>query len=427
MDKDQAKSRAQHEEEMRKSAAHDDRPSYSYQKGDEDELPEVGFRDEDLDEKMHLDFIAEFDHLEFADKVKHLTNMLEMKDDVIPSVAFESFDILQSSADTGIRRVEVNKCIDLMRTAFPEVFSTDVVFYAKWYIANNLAAGNHEGISLYFKEAAAMAGKGIDTFTELIDMLAYHGLLPALLEGMRLAWPKIKNSTGLMEWAVDDFTLMLSDFETFDWLEKSTRVEKPDFDELTGRMRSFFPNFDPTHFQEYLTRIKGESRTGWTIKELALTGKTRGNIGLLCQEYLGYLRHHEGVPFTKGSLICFAIVDYLFERQNGELTSRNKKGKAKRENNRPSHILCPDAETLDIFLTRKINVFSKRVHKVGAILELIPTWLRFLESKGLLDYDQKEDTFAELISIQATWLKILTKLSHDQALLSGVSTAWGSQ
>lgn len=426
IDKDQAEWRAQHEEEMRKNVAYEDRPSYCYQKGDEDELPEEDFWDEGLDEKIRRDFIAEFDQLEFSDRVVYLANMLEAKDELIPYVAFEIFDKMQSAADNGIRREQVNNCINLMRTAFPEVFLSDVVFYARWYIVNNLAAGNYEGISLYFNEAAAMSVKGIDAFTEMIDMLAYHGLSSQLLEGMNLAWPRIRNSAELMEWAVDDFTLTLSDLETFDWLEKTAKSENPDIDELYTRMKSLFPNFDATHYQDYLARIKGESTTDWTMKDLELTGKVRSNIGLLCQDFLGYLRQHEGVSFTKGNLACFAYVDYLLERHDGELTSRNGRIKVKRGRNSQSHTLCPDSETLDLFLSRKMNMFSRRVYKVGAILELIPAWLRFLESKGLIDHDQKENTFAELMSVQATWLKILTRLSSDRALLSGVSIAWSA-
>jgi len=187
LNKDQAESRAQLEEKNQKSVIHDDRPSYCYQKGSEDDLSEEDFGDESLEWKICQDFISEFDRLEFSDKVIHLTNMLEEKNAVVPYVAFESFDKLQSAADTKMRREQVNNCIDLLRLAFPEVFLTDVVFYAHWYITNQLAAGTHEGISLYFNEAAAMSVKSIDTFTELTDMLAYHGLLPSLLEGMNLA------------------------------------------------------------------------------------------------------------------------------------------------------------------------------------------------------------------------------------------------
>ena len=75
---------------------------------------------------------------------------------------------------------------------------------------------------------------------------------------------------------------------------------------------------------------------------------------------------------------------------------------------------------------QKKNMFSTRVYKVGAILELIPAWLRFLESEGLLDHDEKENIFAELMSVQTTWQKILTKLTKDQALLTGVLTAWSA-
>ena len=214
--------------------------------------------------------------------------------------------------------------------------------------------------------------------------------------------------------------------ETFDWLEKSSRNENPVFDELTERIRSFLPDLDATLFGDYLARINGKSTTVWALKDLPMKGKSRSNIGLLCQDFLGYLRHHDGAPFTKGRLACFDIADYLLERHSGELTSRTGGKEAKRVKIKTSHILCPDAETLDVFLSQKMSMFSKRVYKVGAILELIPVWLRFLEFLGLLDHDQKEDIFKELMFVQVTWQKILTKLSHDQALLSGVSTAWSA-
>jgi hypothetical protein len=146
----------------------------------------------------------------------------------------------------------------------------------------------------------------------------------------------------------------------------------------------------------------------------------------LCQDFLGYLRHHEEVPFTKARLACFDIGDCLLECHNGKLTSRAGRKEAKKGIDRPPNFLCPDAESLDVFLLQKKNMFSTRVYKVGAILELIPAWLRFLESEGLLDHDEKENIFAELMSVQTTWQKILTKLTKDQALLTGVLTAWSA-
>jgi hypothetical protein len=306
----------------------------------------------------------------------------------------------------------------------PEVYSTDLVYYAKIFISNKLAVGNYAGVSFYFNEAAAMAGKNIDTFTELIDMLAYHSQLATLLEGMKIAWPNIRNSPDILEWAVDDVTVAMSDFETFDYLEKSARNEHPDFEALLGRMRSLFADFVGDKYSDYLTRLKGESSSIWTMDAFVSSKKSADNIGQLSQEFLGYLRHHEGVSYVKGALACFDFADYLFQRNTGELKPGKGKHGSKKGRNNSTNILCPDGGTFDHYLAQKVSMFSQRIYKVGAILEFVPAWLRFLASKGLLEDGEKESTLAEIMPVQADWLQVLTKLSSDQALLSCISTTW---
>ena len=88
------------------------------------------------------------------------------------------------------------------------------------------------------------------------------------------------------------------------------------------------------------------------------------------------------------------------------------------------HQLCPDAVTLDTFLSRKTGFFFKQVYTIGAILELVPAWLRFLESRMLLDADQKSRIITDLLPILQSWCELLRKMSTDQLLLSNIAVAW---
>lgn len=424
--KDEAESRAGREELRALRAIFDDRPSCCYQKGSEDDLFDEDFEDEISDDDHCItDFMSEFDRLEFDDKIKKFKTLIETKDELFPCVAFEFLDMLQSKADTASKREQVNGCIDLMRSTCNEVFLESAAYYANWFIANSLADGRCEGISSYFNDAAVVADSSIDVFVELIDTLAYHGQLAVLIEGMNRTWPLIRKSTSIMDWAVEEFTVMLGDFVTFDWLERAAAGRPAEFDELSDSMREFFPDLDIPGFREFLERINGETVTSWTMKELSPARKSRGNLGLLSQEFLGYLRRREGVPFTKGRLACFELVDYLIERYDGELKGKGTERKRGRKYT-TSHVLCPDADTLDRFLARKTSIFSRKPHRIAAILELVPAWLRFLESRGLLEDCRKEDILAELLSVRTTWDKILAKLSHDPETLSGISKAWGA-
>jgi hypothetical protein len=422
---DEAKARTCREEDSRElRAVFDERPSCSFRIDSEDDLFDEDFEDEISDDDSCVaDFMSEYDRLEFDDKVAEFKTLIETKDELFPCVAFETIDMLQSAADTASRRQQVNGCIDLMRSACNEVFLDNAAYYADWYIMNSLADGRLAEMTSYFNAAAADAEKSIDVFTELIDTLAYHGQLSVLVEGMNLVWPVIRKSTGIMGWAVNEFAVTLSDYVAFEWLERAGRGEDAEFDELAASMREFFPELDIPGFREFLGRINGEIVTPWTMKELSPARKNRGNLGLLSQEFLGHLRQREGVSFTKGRLACFEIVDYLIERYDGELSMKGTVQKKGRKLT-ASHALCPDADTLDCFLARKTSIFSRRTYTIGAILELVPAWLRFLESRGLLEDCRKEDVLAELLSIRTSWDKILTKLSHDPQILSGISNAW---
>ena len=62
---------------------------------------------------------------------------------------------------------------------------------------------------------------------------------------------------------------------------------------------------------------------------------------------------------------------------------------------------------------------SGRYYEAVATFELIPAWLRFLESRQLIDADQRARTLQELRGLDTEFLKVL-KTHADPALARAV-------
>jgi hypothetical protein len=85
--------------------------------------------------------------------------------------------------------------------------------------------------------------------------------------------------------------------------------------------------------------------------------------------------------------------------------SRSKKKKSTPR--RPLHLFCPDRRSLDQFLGEMLGFINPQYYKATATLELIPAWLRFLESRQLINAGQHEQTLADLRGLDTELLKVL--------------------
>lgn len=281
--------------------------------------------------------------------------------------------------------------IEELLRRFPDITGEEFIYYADFLIANELAAGRLDRVQAVFRQATDHAGN-LDVFIRIADRLAYHGQLAVLLDGMRLAWPFVKKSRDLLEWAIDEFGGLLSDYETFAYLEARAIGLEEDFNELVKRTRNGIDDVDVALLREYLVCINNRSSIAWSLPELSPAKKTRENLSTFSNEFLGYLRRKENVPYTKGRMASYDIAEYLIQRYDGELRRASAltspfTGRWPRMPKHAAllHVLCPDTDTLDEYLSRMFDVFSSRSYRAGAMCEFIPAWLRFLEARGLLD------------------------------------------
>jgi len=159
----------------------------------------------------------------------------------------------------------------------------------------------------------------------------------------------------------------------------------------------------------------------------------RENLFNLSLEFVGYLRLEEGVPYTKAELARSRIVSYILKRHAGELEHREsllelalgkRKSKNKPKPSRVDHLLCPDRSTLDRFFGQLLHFLNPQYYKVTATFELIPSWLRFLESLQLIDAEQHERTLSTLTPLRTDLINLLETQCNDPTLTEAILRSW---
>ena len=83
-------------------------------------------------------------------------------------------------------------------------------------------------------------------------------------------------------------------------------------------------------------------------------------------------------------------------------------------------LLCPDRGTLDRFLVRFLSFFSFQRYPAAATFKFVPAWLRFLESRGLIDAEQRSQTLSELRGLATDLRVVWEKHTADPALDLGI-------
>lgn len=115
----------------------------------------------------------------------------------------------------------------------------------------------------------------------------------------------------------------------------------------------------------------------------------------LCLDFVPYATGVAGITPLRAMMFARSIERYLRRRHAGlleprpsvmeELTRPRSRPEPKPVFRPPAHVLCPDRTTFDAYLADLLAITNSRVFFAAATLALLPVWLRFLESRGLLD------------------------------------------
>jgi hypothetical protein len=363
-------------------------------------------------------------------------------------MAFEMLTRLHEDAVLHGERVQFAELVSALADRQPELYQQSTHFYLSWRLEDALAESPHDILPLA-RELAAQAGRDIDIVNRSLRTLAYHGHLAALVEAMRVAWPFVQSSSNVVPWGIAEFGGMGADYEIYNYLQHTPSPDPRDRG-LLDRIRFFIADPDLDKLAEHIGDLAGQAASAWTLDDFALRPvrkqlrddwddeKDEGeespdpgarNLSRLISQFVGYLRRDEGVPYPKGELIRDEFLRYFIRRHEGDLDPKLSMleqamhpGKKLPPPPKPSHSLCPERVTFEVYLARLVGFMNGRYHTATALFELVPAWLRFLETRGLIDVDRHAKTVEGLRPLHTDLLRLLESYHDDPALLHALQT-----
>src|SRR6266851_4037475 len=262
---------------------------------------------------------------------------------------------------------------------------------------------------------------------------------------MRIGWPLVRESDNIMGWGIGEFCEAGAAYEMYAYLERASSPDPSDGD-LLERIRYFVEDPRLEYVAEFIGDVSGNVDGAWTVADFFLSPpknhrrrrewddeddeqneapQDRGsqNLFRLITQFVGYLRSVEQVPYPRGELIRHALHRYFIERHRGDLNPRPSMleqaihpKKKLPPPPKPSHPLCPERVTFDVCIGQMFGFMSAQHQKAAALFEVIPAWLRFLQSKKLVDDEQRARTLEELRPLHASVLKLMEDYTEDPTL-----------
>ena len=385
----------------------------------------------------------EFESQNGEGRIAVFFDTLEDAEVMTDELAFEMLSLLHTDAVKSGGHTRFAECVGALRERRPDVFDEGAHYYLSWCLQDALAESRHEAVASLAQELAALAGRGgIDNFNRAADALGYHGQLSVLVEALRIAWPGVKSSDDVVPWGVSGFADKGANHEIFDYLEH-TASPNPADPVLVNRIKFFVEELREDDLREFVIDLTGKSGREWQEGDFALrlprqrSGDDWGddreqrqapdqgaiNLSRLISEFVGYLRREEEVPFPRGELVRQELFRHFVGRHRGDLDPRpsmlEQALHPKRQlpkPPRPAHPLCPERVTLDGHLGGMMGKMNGRYHSAAALFQAMPAWLRFLESRRLIDAGTRRKVAEELLPMHAALLRIWEKYTHDPVL-----------
>jgi hypothetical protein len=234
--------------------------------------------------------------------------------------------------------------------------------------------------------------------------------------------------------------------EMLDYLNGAAEP-KADDPALVGRLK-LYGEPELERVAESLAYLTGQAGRQWTMDDFDFSqsqGRTRvgrkkkadaedeaalpdaeQNLFNLSLEFIGWAHRVEGVPCTRAALGAHELSKFIQQREAGDLEAeedlveplgRSRAHKILRGQKFANyeHKLCPDRERLDKFLGGLLGFMNFLFYPPAAMFGIVPAWLRFLETRGLIDAERRRRTLDGLERVSHDLLAAFRRYKDDPA------------
>ena len=386
------------------------------------------------------DFIGEDDdwrHFEDASLQEKISLFQDILDDgeMDEESAFEMLEAIRqelgcSDLDAGAQYAAL---VDHLRQEAPESYQHDICYYHENLVRDALVAGRWDALP----ELLAPFGDEpqLEIFDQVIEQLRYHGLERYLLPVMRRASERFKKGyRDYFEWAIEDFNGDMMRLLLFAYLDNqpAPHADDPDLLEATAP----YGDWKEGWLERFIPRLTASVPSSWAPDDFGPHtdfDQWETNLHNLLAEFVAWC-HQKGIPYGRADMAWNEIATVLEKQMDAQSrkvgrsqkkTAQGKKRQAVRSVSLDaSTSLIPRLSTLDKSLGEKATLLSSKPYLIASTIELLPAYLHFLTSLGLIHPDQMDEALDELKTLVGVAQPALPDYGLDALAMRSLEDAW---
>lgn len=290
-------------------------------------------------------------------------------------------------------RTRFGRLMDQLRQQAPELYEDSLPYFIDTLVSDAIADGRWEDISNLLTPFVEAPDAHAELFDRVIDQLLYHGQVAVLRDTMRSAWPAMRDSERLFDWAIDEFAARAMLVELFAYLETTDdpRADGPALLEAAESYREW-----QAGWLEYtVPRLMASAPASWQpadFGEAVDADQWNENLRALLLDFVAD-RRRAGVPLSRGYMAHNELGEFLswqfsnptIADDTGDWLQVSRGGKRKRRKGKKEHAprrsesgLMPRRALLDQFVAKKFHFLGSQPYKAAALVEVVPAYLHFL-------------------------------------------------
>ncbi len=378
-------------------------------------------------------------------------------------LVFEFFNELYPLTVEQDERHRFEELANLLAEHKPDLYREQAHWLLDWQITNALFAGNMDEVHMLLDAWSEPAGRDLEVYFHTLDRLAYFGDAVAVLRAMENGLQGLAaHKADYSPYVGGGYRHRHLETVLVDYLAAHPSLQVPD-DELLQKLR-VYPDVD-AEWAAKLVDLWGDfARNQWSLEDFHFRPPQRSSgpewyddeededeeivdpavekLRQLTYAFVAYLIQMEQVPPTRALLVRSPIMEYILARHAGELSGgssspfrapgpvrhrKNRRLRAtrkRRQRQGAPHPLLPERNTLDRFLARYFGFLSLNRIPAGALFEMMPHWLRFLDHVGLLEAEQREETVNNLSPLHQDLLRIYAQ-NPSYPDFAAILAQWG--
>jgi hypothetical protein len=349
-----------------------------------------------------------FEQADFDARVRMFEEWLAA-DELDEEIVFDMFDQFHIDLVERGQRTTFSVLVEQLRAQAPELYEPNEVWFLSWLMEDAAAEREIHRLPALAASLAGLAEDNIDEVFRLIDLLRFHGQTDPLIELMSRAWPSVATSGEVLDSGITEFSGILMMLYIGRHLD---RGGNPSIDDpgLRAELETLnvWQTMNVERMRLLISTLAGSDHA-WTQDDFTRRSKDEDqlweNLMLLGMDWCGRIHRKTGMPLSRIDLARVALTEYLIEPPTG------KHGRVN---------LLPGVKLIERKLAGLSSFLSGQYYKSGTLYALLPSYIDFVEARGLVSPEAARRTRKDLLKLKPEMVRLVTEATHDPTLIEAV-------